>query len=106
MNRRSQFRADIHFRVSRILQENPDLTHGELVERFGGSVGRLDYCLTAMIKKGLVKMKNFAHSKNKFGDISVLTPAGMTEKTAITHRFSQRKMEEREALLSAEIEAL
>jgi len=50
-------------------------------------------------------MKNFANSKNKFGYVYVLTPTGMAEKAASTHRFLQRKMDEYEAL-KAEIEAL
>jgi MarR family transcriptional regulator, temperature-dependent positive regulator of motility len=50
-------------------------------------------------------MKNFADSKNKFGYVYVLTPTGMAEKAAITHRFLQRKMDEYEAI-KAEIEAL
>lgn len=57
------------------------------------------------MEKGLVKMKNFANSKNKFGYVYVLTPTGMAEKAAITHRFLQRKMDEYEAL-RAEIEYL
>ena len=52
-----------------------------------------------------MKMKNFTISKNKFGYVYVLTPRGMAEKAAITHRFLQRKMDEYEAL-KAEIEAL
>ena len=54
---------------------------------------------------GLVKMKNFANSKNKFGYVYVLTPTGMAKKASITHRFLQRKMNEYEAL-KAEIEVL
>jgi hypothetical protein len=50
-------------------------------------------------------MKNFANSKNKFGYVYVLTPMGMAEKAAITHRFLLRKMDEYEAL-KVEIEAL
>ena len=105
MNRRAQLQEDTHFRVLRILEENPDLTQRELANRLGISVGGLNYCLKAMMEKGLVKMKNFAHSKNKFGYMYVLTPSGISEKTMITHRFLQRKMEEYEAL-RAEIEAL
>ena len=82
----------------RILQENPDLTQRELAEKLGISVGGLNYCLKALMEKGLVKMKNFANSKNKFGYIYVLTPSGVSEKAAITHRFLQRKMTEYEAL--------
>ena len=104
-SRQAKLQEDTYFRVMRILQENPDLTQRELAEKLGISVGGLNYCLKALMEKGMVKMKNFANSKNKFGYIYVLTPTGMAEKAAITNRFLQRKMDEYEAL-KAEIEAL
>lgn len=104
-SRQAKLQEDTYFRVMRILQENPDLTQRELAEKLGISLGGLNYCLKALMEKGLVKMKNFATSKNKFGYVYVLTPTGMAEKAAITHRFLQRKMDEYEAL-KAEIEAL
>lgn len=105
MNRRAKRQEDTSFRVMRLLQDNPDLTQRELAEKLGISVGGLNYCLKALMQKGLVKMSNFAHSKNKFGYMYVLTPSGMAEKAEITHRFLQRKMEEYESL-KAEIDAL
>ncbi len=104
-SRQSKLQEDTYFRVMRILQENPDLNQRELAEKLGISVGGLNYCLKALVEKGLVKMKNFAKSKNKFGYVYVLTPSGVAEKAAITHRFLQRKMDEYEAL-KAEIAAL
>jgi len=104
-SRQAKLQEDTYFRVMRILQENPDLTQRELAEKLGISVGGLNYCLKALMEKGMVKMKNFANSKNKFGYVYVLTPTGMAEKASITHRFLQRKMDEYEAL-KAEIEAL
>ena len=104
-SRQAKLQEDTYFRVMRILQENPDLTQRELAEKLGISVGGLNYCLKALMEKGLVKMKNFANSKNKFGYVYVLTPTGMAEKAAITQRFLQRKMDEYEAL-KAEIEVL
>jgi EPS-associated MarR family transcriptional regulator len=104
-SRQSKLQEDTYFRVMRILQENPDLNQRELAEKLGISVGGLNYCLKALMEKGLVKMKNFAKSKNKFGYVYVLTPSGVAEKAAITHRFLQRKMDEYEAL-KAEIAAL
>lgn len=65
----------------------------------------VNYCLKALMAKGLVKMKNFGHSKNKFGYVYVLTPSGIVEKAAVAQRFLRRKMEEYEAL-KAEIAAL
>ena len=104
-SRQTQIQEDTHFRIMRILQENPDLTQRELAEKLGISVGGLNYCLKALMEKGLVKMKNFATSKNKFGYVYVLTPNGMAEKAAITHRFLQRKMDQYDALRK-EIEKL
>ena len=89
----------------RILQENPDLTQRELAEKLGMSVGGLNYCLNALIDKGLVKMQNFTSSKSKFKYVYLLTPMGVAEKVALTGRFLSRKMEEYEAL-KLEIEAL
>lgn len=89
----------------RILQDNPDLTQRELAQKLGVSVGGLNYCLKALMEKGWVKMLNFAHAKNKFGYIYVLTPRGLSEKAGLTGEFLKRKMEEYE-VLKAEIEAL
>ncbi|MCI3204950.1 MULTISPECIES: MarR family EPS-associated transcriptional regulator [Pandoraea] len=104
-SRQAKVQEDTYFRVMRILQENPDLTQRELAEKLGVSVGGLNYCLKALMLKGWVKMQNFAHSKNKFGYVYVLTPSGVAERAALTSRFLKRKMDEYEAL-KEEIEAL
>ena len=104
-SRQAKLQEDTYFRVMHILRENPDLTQRELAEKLGISVGGLNYCLKALMEKGMVKMKNFTASKNKFGYVYVLTPTGLAEKADITHRFLQRKMDEYEAL-KVEIEAL
>ena len=65
----------------------------------------MNYCMNALIDKGLIKLSNFQHSPNKFKYAYLLTPAGLAEKAALTGRFLKRKMAEYEAL-KAEIEAL
>jgi EPS-associated MarR family transcriptional regulator len=104
-SRQAKIHDDIHFRIMRILQENPDLTQRELADKLGMSVGGLNYCLNALIDKGLVKMQNFSSSKNKFKYVYLLTPQGIAEKVALTTRFLSLKMKEYEAL-KLEIEAL
>jgi len=104
-SRQAKIQEDTHFRIMRILQENPDLTQRELAERLGMSVGGLNYCLNALIDKGFVKMGNFQKSKNKFKYVYLLTPQGIAEKVALTSRFLKRKMDEYDAL-KVEIEAL
>jgi EPS-associated MarR family transcriptional regulator len=104
-SRQVKNQEDTHFRIMRILQENQDLTQRELANKFGLSVGGLNYCLNALINKGLVKIGNFHKSKNKFKYVNLLTPQGINEKVALTSPYLKRKMEEYVAL-KVEIEAL
>ena len=65
----------------------------------------MNYCLRALIAKGLVKVENFRSSRHKLGYIHVLTPQGIAERAALADRFRRRKIAEYEAL-KGEIEAL
>ena len=102
---RGKLQEDTHFRVLRLLQENPELSQRELAEAAGVSVGGVHYVLSALIDRGLVKLGNFTASEDKRRYAYVLTPKGLAEKAAITRRFLARKMQEYEAL-KAEIDAL
>lgn len=96
---------DTNFRILRKLEENPHLTQRELAKSLGLSLGGLNYCLQALLEKGVVKMHNFQTSQRKVAYAYLLTPSGIAEKAALTSRFLKRKMEEYEAL-KAEIDAL
>lgn len=96
---------DLHFRVLKLLQDDPALSQRELAHKVGVSNGKVHYCLKALIEKGLVKLGNFAESKHRLRYAYLLTPAGMSEKAGMTARFLKRKMAEYEAL-KAEIAAL
>ena len=61
-------------------------------------MGAVNYCLRALIERGLVKASNFSRNPNKLGYAYVLTPAGIAEKSLLTGRFLTRKMAEYEAL--------
>ncbi len=104
-SKRALLQEDTNFRVLRMLQANPDLTQREIAQKLGVSTSGLNYCLKALIEKGLVKVQNFNQSKNKFGYVYLLTPQGVAEKALLTGRFLKRKMVEYEAL-KTEIEAL
>lgn len=89
----------------RLLQENPQLTQRELAEALGVSLGKANFCVRALLDKGLIKLQNFQASRNKLAYAYLLTPAGIAEKGALTARFLTRKMLEFEHL-RLEIEAL
>ena len=105
LNNRAKIQEEARFQILRLLHENPELTQRELGERVGVSLGAVNYCLKALIERGLVKASNFSKSPNKLGYAYVLTPAGIAEKTMLTGRFLARKKAEYEAL-RAEIDAL
>jgi EPS-associated MarR family transcriptional regulator len=104
-SRRSKLQEDTYFRVLRLLQGRPDVTQREIAQLLGVSTSGLNYFLNALIDKWLVKVHNFSESKNKFGYVYLLTPSGFAEKTSLTGRFLQRKLEEYEEMKAA-IESL
>jgi EPS-associated MarR family transcriptional regulator len=98
LNNKAKIQEEARFQILRLLHENPELTQRELGERVGVSLGAVNYCLKALIDRGLVKAGNFSKSANKLGYAYVLTPAGIAEKTMLTGRFLARKKAEYEAL--------
>ena len=110
-SRQTRQQEDTRFRLMQILHANPDISQREMAKALGISFGGVNYCLNALMAKGLVKVQNFSQSQNKFGYVYLLTPAGIAEKMALTGSFLKRKMDEYEALrveidtLQSEIEA-
>src|SRR5512143_1477136 len=91
--------------VLKLLQADPTLSQRQIAERMGVSLGKANYCLRALVEKGLVKLGNFSKNPNKRQYAYILTPAGLEEKTRITLDFLKRKEVEFEAI-QREIEAL
>lgn len=96
---------EVSFGLLRRLSENPLLSQRDLAKQMGVSLGRVNYCLKALIEKGEVKADNFYHSDHKLRYAYVLTPKGLETRGRLTMRFLKRKLEEYDAL-SAEIEQL
>ena len=87
-----------HFDVLRKIQKKPNSTQRELAAELGFSLGKLNYCLKALQKKGLVKIENFKKNPKKLNYFYVLTPAGLSQKTKLTINFMKRKMKEYDEL--------
>ena len=96
---------EIHLKVLRHLEENPEVSQRELAEELGISLGKANYCLKALINKGLIKASNFKNNANKRAYLYVLTPKGIETKARVSVRFLRRKIEECDAL-KLEIEQL
>ena len=88
-----------YFEVLRKIQKKPDASQRQIAEELGFSLGKLNYCIKALHKKGLIKLQNFNKQKNKIGYLRyVITPKGISERTKLTIDFMKRKMREYDEL--------
>ena len=94
-----------HYGLLKTLEENPGLSQRDLAKRLGVSLGKINYCLNALVTKGSVKINNFRNSDNKLAYAYLLTPSGVEQKARMTVEFLQIKVQEYERL-RAEIEEL
>jgi len=89
---------ETHYKILNSLQRNPRISQRELAVELGVSLGKANYCLRALIERGLVKARNFQKSDNKRAYSYLLTPKGIEEKARVTLRFLKHKMNEYETL--------
>lgn len=96
---------EYRYKVLKLLAENPHMSQRDLARELGISLGKVNYCIQALIEKGMVKVGNFKNSQNKQAYAYLLTPKGIEDRAKVTARFLNRKLAEYEAL-QTEIENL
>jgi len=84
--------------ILRKINTKPNSTQRELANELGFSLGKLNYCLKALHKKGLVKVENFKKNPEKIKYLYILTPKGVAAKAKLSINFMKRKMKEYEEL--------
>ena len=89
---------EIHLKLLKLLEKNPQLTQRELAHQLGISLGKTNYCLKALKEKGWLKWGNFSKKPNKSQYMHLLTPKGISEKLILTLHFLKRKEKEYELL--------
>jgi len=89
---------ETHYRLLDLLEESPQVSQRQLAASLGVSLGKLNYCLRALVEKGWVKARRFSKNPNKLQYTYILTPAGLEAKARLTVRFLQRKMQEYDTL--------
>jgi EPS-associated MarR family transcriptional regulator len=89
---------ETRYRVMRLLERNPRLSQRDVARELGISLGKVNFCVRALVTKGWVKASNFKNSHNKAAYMYVLTPRGLEEKTRLAVRFLGIKVSEYEKL--------
>lgn len=96
---------EFRYKILKLVSDNPEISQRELAQQLGISLGRTNYCVKALIAKGILKADNFRNSKNKLAYMYLLTPEGIELKARITMQYLKLKLQEHEAL-QTEIEEL
>jgi len=89
---------EYRYRILKLLENNPTASQRDIARELGVSLGRVNYCLQALIEKGLVKVNNFRQNESKRAYLYFLTPKGMKEKGRVTVQFLKVKLDEYENL--------
>lgn len=94
-----------HYELLKTLEKNSSLSQRDLAKHLGVSLGKINFCLNALVEKGCLKVNNFRNSENKQAYAYLLTPRGVEEKARMTVHFLRCKIQEYDRL-RAEIEEL
>ena len=98
LNSMNKYNQD-HFEILRLISKRPGASQRKLAEALGFSLGKLNYSINELHKKGLIKIQNFSKQKNKVKYIQyILTAKGISERTKLTINFMKRKMHEYDEL--------
>ena len=89
---------EYRYRILKLLEKNPTASQRDIARELGVSLGRVNFCLQALVEKGLIKVNNFRQNESKRAYLYYLTPKGMQEKTRVTMRFLKAKLDEYENL--------
>ena len=102
---KNQFDKKVHLQLLNLLKNNPALTQRGMNRQMGVSLGKINYCLSTLSEKGLIKVERFVKSNNKPAYMYKITPSGFQEITRLTLKFLKLKIEEYDSIKN-EIEKL
>ncbi|MFT6906206.1 MAG: EPS-associated MarR family transcriptional regulator [Oleiphilaceae bacterium] len=97
--------TETHLKILKKIESNSHISQRKLAEELGVSVGKVNYCVKALIDKGFMKAGNFKRNPDKMAYLYLLTPQGIEEKAILTASFLKRKIAEHEKI-TQEIEQL
>ena len=97
---KSQIITEDQLDLMHLIEKDCNASQRLIAKNTGFSIGKVNYCLKALIDIGFVKLKNFSDSGKKSEYAYIITPRGIKEKIRITKMFIKKKQEEYEKLAS------
>ena len=92
------YEQEIRYRLLKMLIQESNLTQRDMAKKMSISLGKVNYALSELAKKGLIKVIRFKSARNKIPYTYMLTPRGLEEKARLTVNFLRRKLSEYEEI--------
>lgn len=83
-----------------IIEKDGKTSQRLISQNSGFIIGKVNYCLKALVDIWFIKIHNFNNSNKKLKYAYILTPKGIQEKTVITKQFIIKKKQEYDKLIS------
>ncbi|ALV08484.1 MarR family EPS-associated transcriptional regulator [Roseateles depolymerans] len=88
---RSAATNDLDYALLQQIEDHTEISQRALAQGLGVSVGKINYCLRAVIDRGWVKVNNFRRADNKIAYMYLLTPSGAMAKLRLARDFLAQK---------------
>lgn len=98
MNAQKMSDISVVYNLLKALEDNPKISQRQMAKHLNVSLGKINFCLNALIKKGYLKANNFRKSDNKIAYAYLITPQGLEKKARLTLEFLKIKAEQYEIL--------
>lgn len=82
---------EIRLKLLKLIENSPDITQRGMNRSMGVSLGKVNYCITELVKKGLIKVERVQHASKKAAYLYHLTPEGIEEIAVLTVSFLKQK---------------
>ena len=92
------FEQEIRYKILKLLAAESNLSQRAMAAEMGISLGKINYVLSELAEKGVIKMKRLKNAPQKIPYAYILTPRGLEQKAKITARFLKQKMAEYEKI--------
>ncbi len=97
-HRNKNFSDELDLMVMIEVETNDQISQRAVAKKLDISLGKLNYCMQALVKVGYIKLNNLTNSKNKLQYLYLLTPKGIAAKTFLLKKFLKIKLDEHNKL--------
>lgn len=92
------------YRILKEIENNPYHTQRSLAEKLDVSLGKINFIISGLVEKGIIKVKKLKNHPDKIRWQYILTPEGVKEKVKITMDYMQIRKREFESIQKELIE--